>query len=307
MLPSADSCCGRVGDHGTFLPFMIELSSVTLPCRSGLDWAFQVRNHYTILRDGYLPVHIEFHENGGINLNCITHTIMTSAKISSCAKKSRSATLNRLQRNGKGVKQENRSNERFEATAGFEPAIRVLQTPALPLGYVAAQLAGINSQRIVSALYCFVKSGRSELSSVCFLRTVFYTWTYLVMTLTDEMVVCERCGVTFLWTLEDRRKEPRAQKPPTSCFGCSFLLPPSQRERGLVKWYSPGKKYGFISRSSGPDLFTHRSRFDGVGRLRTGDLVEFEVEETEKGAAAVDVRLLSRLLKDGSRDHILEG
>ena len=51
----------------------------------------------------------------------------------------------------------------------------------------------------------------------------------------------------------------------------------------------------------------HRSRFDGVGRLRTGDLVEFEVEETEKGAAAVGVRLLSRLLKDGSREHILEG
>jgi hypothetical protein len=26
----------------------------------------------------------------------------------------------------------------LEATAGFEPAIGVLQTPALPLGYVAA-------------------------------------------------------------------------------------------------------------------------------------------------------------------------
>lgn len=127
------------------------------------------------------------------------------------------------------------------------------------------------------------------------------------MTLTDEMVVCERCGVTFLWTLEDRRKEPRGQKPPTSCFGCSFLLPPSKRERGLVKWYSPGKRYGFISRFSGADLFMHRSRFDGVGRLRTGDLVEFEVEETEKGAAAVGVRLLSRLLKDGSREHVMEG
>ena len=60
--------------------------------------------------------------------------------------------LNRLLWIDFGVKQENRSNERLKATAGFEPAIRVLQTPALPLGYVAAQPAGINSQAIVSGL-----------------------------------------------------------------------------------------------------------------------------------------------------------
>ena len=127
------------------------------------------------------------------------------------------------------------------------------------------------------------------------------------MNLTDEMVVCERCGVTFLWTVEDKRKEPGDRKPPPFCMGCGFLLPAAKRERGLVKWYSPSRKYGFISRSSGPDLFAHRSRFDGVGRLRTGDLVDFVIEETEKGAAAVDVRLLSRLLKDGSRDYLSEG
>lgn len=127
------------------------------------------------------------------------------------------------------------------------------------------------------------------------------------MNTTDEMVVCERCGVTFLWTVEDRRKEPSGRKPPPLCLGCAFLLPAAKRERGLVKWYSPGKRYGFISRSNGPDLFAHRSGFDGVGRLRTGDLVEFVVEETEKGAAAVEVRLLSRLSKDGSREQFPEG
>ena len=31
----------------------------------------------------------------------------------------------------------------FEATAGFEPAVGVLQTPALPLGYVARRWASI--------------------------------------------------------------------------------------------------------------------------------------------------------------------
>lgn len=33
--------------------------------------------------------------------------------------------------------------EGLEATAGIEPAIRVLQTPALPLGYVASRCSSI--------------------------------------------------------------------------------------------------------------------------------------------------------------------
>jgi len=119
------------------------------------------------------------------------------------------------------------------------------------------------------------------------------------MALSDEVIVCERCGVTFLWTVEDQRKGSDGQKPPSLCLGCGFLLPASDRERGLVKWYSPSRSYGFISRSDGQDLFAHRSRFDGVARLRPGDLVEFAVEETEKGDAAVDVRLLSRPPKGG--------
>ena len=114
------------------------------------------------------------------------------------------------------------------------------------------------------------------------------------MTFTDEMIVCERCGVTFLWTIEERRSANDGQKPPPYCMGCSCILPASGRQRGLVKWYSPRKKYGFISPSTGPDLFAHRSRFQDVGRLRQGELVEFAVEETEKGAEAVEVRLLTR-------------
>ena len=114
------------------------------------------------------------------------------------------------------------------------------------------------------------------------------------MSSSDEMIICERCGVTFLWTLEDIRSGSEGQKPPSLCPGCSFLLPAGKRERGLVKWYSPSRNYGFISRSNGADLIAHRSRFEDVARLRPGDLVEFAVEETEKGDAAVEVRLLSR-------------
>jgi len=71
-----------------------------------------------------------------------------------------------------------------------------------------------------------------------------------------------------------------------------MLLAGPGRERGLVKWYNGRKKYGFITRTNGPEIFAHRSRFDGTGRLHPGDLVEFAVEEGEKGPMAVEVRVL---------------
>ena len=110
----------------------------------------------------------------------------------------------------------------------------------------------------------------------------------------DQMILCERCGVTFLWTIEDQRKATGQPKTPPRCMGCAFLLPAPERERGLVMWYSARKRYGFITPRSGPELFAHRSRFEDVGRLRQGDLVEFSVAQSEKGPEAVDVRLLSR-------------
>lgn len=114
----------------------------------------------------------------------------------------------------------------------------------------------------------------------------------------DEMLMCERCGVTFLWPLEEQwasQGQPTGEgSPPRYCLGCRHLLPAADRQRGLVKWYSPRKKYGFISPQSGPDLFAHRSGLRKGTRLRPGDLVEFAVEKTEKGPVAVDVALLQR-------------
>jgi len=134
----------------------------------------------------------------------------------------------------------------------------------------------------------------------------------------DAMYYCERCGVSFLWTAEEQHQaaesgnskpdsaksnnaKPNNAKPnsakPDYCPGCRRLLAAPGRERGLVKWYNHRKKYGFVIRTSGPEIFTHRSGFDGMGRVRPGDLVEFAVEEGEKGPMAVDVRLLARAEK----------
>lgn len=53
------------------------------------------------------------------------------------------------------------------------------------------------------------------------------------------------------------------------------------------------KNFGFISQeNSEKDLFFHANNLDGVefDQLREGDAVTFEVEQTEKGDAAVNVK-----------------
>ena len=113
--------------------------------------------------------------------------------------------------------------------------------------------------------------------------------------LRDQSLLCERCGVNFLWTTEEQRQGNQvAGDAPHYCSGCHVLLPSQSRERGLVKWYDPRKKYGFIVRQKADEIFTHRSQLMVIGRLREGDLVEFSVVEGVKGLMAADVQVLHR-------------
>lgn len=52
------------------------------------------------------------------------------------------------------------------------------------------------------------------------------------------------------------------------------------------------KNFGFISQDGSDDLFFHANSLAGCNfsNLREGDSVTFEVEKTEKGNAAVNVR-----------------
>ncbi|MFB6346821.1 MAG: cold-shock protein [bacterium] len=61
---------------------------------------------------------------------------------------------------------------------------------------------------------------------------------------------------------------------------------------GTVKWFNDDKGFGFIEQELGEDLFVHYSEIqvEGYKTLEEGDEVEFEMEETEKGLAAVDVK-----------------
>jgi CspA family cold shock protein len=62
---------------------------------------------------------------------------------------------------------------------------------------------------------------------------------------------------------------------------------------GTVKWFNDSKGYGFIEQEDGPDVFVHHSGINAAGfkSLDEGDQVTFDLEQGQKGPAAVNVSL----------------
>jgi CspA family cold shock protein len=61
--------------------------------------------------------------------------------------------------------------------------------------------------------------------------------------------------------------------------------------KGTVKWFNDSKGYGFIARPGGEDLFVHHSAIQGDGfrTLAEGEVVEFDVSQTQRGQEATNV------------------
>ena len=63
---------------------------------------------------------------------------------------------------------------------------------------------------------------------------------------------------------------------------------------GTVKWFNNDKGYGFISQSDGADVFVHYTAIQSQGyrSLEEGQAVEFEVQQSQKGLQAANVRVM---------------
>jgi len=74
-------------------------------------------------------------------------------------------------------------------------------------------------------------------------------------------------------------------------------------ERGVVKWFSNTKGYGFIKMADGQDAFAHYSDIAGTAgdykTLEEGMTVEFDLLSTERGPKAVNIVKVDEVLSPG--------
>ena len=67
------------------------------------------------------------------------------------------------------------------------------------------------------------------------------------------------------------------------------------KKTGLVKWFNESNGFGFITPVDGSkDVFVHFSAIvnDGFKTLAEGQNVEFSIQDSARGPAAADVRVI---------------
>jgi cold shock protein len=93
-------------------------------------------------------------------------------------------------------------------------------------------------------------------------------------------------GVGFFggWILH---KPPHQAKSSPGATSAAIVT----RIKGKVKWFNNAKRYGFIGREDGPDVFVYYTAIqsEGYKSLQVGDDVEFEVVQGQKGLEARNV------------------
>ncbi len=60
--------------------------------------------------------------------------------------------------------------------------------------------------------------------------------------------------------------------------------------KGKVKMFRTDRGFGFITGEDGKDTYVHSSAVEGGATLATGDAVEYEVEQADKGPRAKNVK-----------------
>jgi CspA family cold shock protein len=97
-----------------------------------------------------------------------------------------------------------------------------------------------------------------------------------------------------VWTAaEQRGAAEQGDEKPDRCPMCRRIAPATGRLRGIVKWYSRAKGYGFITTVQGQDVFVHKSFLNEDLTPCAGQLMEFALAEGPRGIQAECVELLT--------------
>lgn len=130
----------------------------------------------------------------------------------------------------------------------------------------------------------------------------------------DTWATCEECKKQYVFTVEEQRRLDKMglEVEPSLCPECREGRPAEAvaavepvesvesaapleegEQAGVVKWYEPRKRYGFITMQSGEDIFFHKNAIaEGNERdFDEGVKVTFSVTESDKGPEASEVKL----------------
>ncbi len=64
--------------------------------------------------------------------------------------------------------------------------------------------------------------------------------------------------------------------------------------KGTIKWYNTMKGYGFIEGEDGTDVFVHRTAIPLGTELYEEDMIEYEIEDSERGPKATNIKKLKK-------------
>jgi len=60
--------------------------------------------------------------------------------------------------------------------------------------------------------------------------------------------------------------------------------------KGTIKWYNDMKGFGFISGEDGKEVFVHRTSIPTGTTLNEGDMVEYQIEDSDRGQRAKNLQ-----------------
>jgi len=60
--------------------------------------------------------------------------------------------------------------------------------------------------------------------------------------------------------------------------------------KGTVKFYNDMKGFGFITGEDGKETFVHRTSIPAETNLHEGDQVEYQIEDSERGPRATNIK-----------------